>query len=323
MRLIMQYTRVGRTALWAIPALTCLVAAGGCGPERSSTGDSGQLSCFVSVPPQAYFVERIGDGRVDVRVLIAPGQSPATYDPTPKQWAALAHANLYFAIGVPFENRILPRMRGDFPDLEVVEAQKGIQTRAIDRIGGTDIGSGESHRTDGQLTVSAVHRHETTDPHIWLNPRLAKTIASNIRDALVRLDSVYAREYEANYRSLAADLDELDRDLASVLEPLEGAELLVFHPAYGYFADAYGLEQVAIETGGVTPGSRHLASVIEHATARGVSALFVQPQFSSTSAERVAEQIGADVIVLDPLAGDYIKNLREMAHRIQNALAGE
>jgi len=303
---------------------TWLVAIGllsGCASDQGESDAASRLSCFVSVLPQAYFVERIGDGFVDVRVFVGPGQSPATYEPTPRQLARLGDSRLYFAIGMPFEDRILPRMRTGFPLLQIVETQTGVPYR-LQQHRRTSVSDDTLHRGASSAGFASTHDHRGSvrDPHVWLDPRLAKTIADNIRAALIHVDPSHAMYYERNYRTLVADLEELDQEISGILSSVRGSEFLVFHPAFGYFADAYGLTQVSIETGGVSAGTGHLARTIDRAIAGGITAIFVQPQFSQTAAQTIADEMGIQLVMLDPLAPDYMDNLRRMAAKIQAAI---
>jgi zinc transport system substrate-binding protein len=270
--------------------------------ENEHADTPGKVSAFVSILPQAFFVERIGGEHVAVQVLVGPGDSPATYEPTPKEMAQMAESDLYFAIGVPFETAVLPRLRDSFKNLEIVETQAGIDRARL-----------EGHEHEG-------HEAEYLDPHVWLSPQHAKIIAKNIRDALSRIDPVHADDYASGLAKLVADLDETDTQVARHLQPVRGEELYVFHPAYGEFAEAYGLTQVAIEVEGQSPSAKQLAELIERARAHDVRAIFVQPQFSQRTANTVAEAVGAEVVILDPLSRDYLTNLKEMARRIRDAL---
>ncbi len=154
-----------------------------------------------------------------------------------------------------------------------------------------------------------------------MSPRLAKKIALNVCDALVAADPANAGAYRAGLDGLLADLDALDAETAAALEPLRGRAIYVFHDAFGYFADAYGLRQVAIETGGKEPGPRHVAELIDRARADGVRVIFVQPQFSTMSAEAIAREIGGAVVPFDPLARDYIAGMRAAVKAVRRALS--
>ena len=130
---------------------------------------------------------------------------------------------------------------------------------------------------------------------------------------LAELDPANAEVYAANLTSLQAELDALNVELAATLAPAKGREFMVFHPAWGYFADAYGLIEVAIEHEGKEPGPAELQKLIDRARGKGIQAIFVQPQFSRRAAETIAREIGAQVVVADPLAADWAVNLRQVA----------
>ncbi len=249
------------------------VPAGG---QKSS--EQGEPIVFVSIGPQRYLVQSIAGSRIRVEVLVQSGQDPHTFEPTPKQMAQLSRGRLYFRIGVAFERSLIPRIRSSNPQLKIIDTQAGIELREIEE-GNHE---GEDHDEHG------------LDPHTWLSPLLAKRQAQIIRDALIEADPGGSEEYEAGYRNLAAELGSLHEEIAAALAPFRGEEIFVYHPAYGYFTDEYGLRQVRI--------------------------VFVQPQFSRTGAEAVAEAIGGVVVPLDPLAEDYVENLREMARKIAEAL---
>ena len=279
-------------ALFAL-SLAALVSCGG-SHERTP---GGKLRVFVSIEPQAFFVQKVGDGLVEVEVLVRPGQSPATYAPTPQQVVRLSQADVYFRIGVPFEGALLSKLAGTAERLRIVDTRRGIELR---RLGGDP---------NGPL-----------DPHVWMSPRLVKVQARTICDELCRLDPAHADQFRENLAAFLTALDALDARIAKALAPLRGEAVLVFHPAYGYFTDAYGLRQVAMEAGGKAPGAKRLVELIEWAKKERVKVVFVQPQFSERTARAVAEAIGAVVIPLDPLARDYLANMERIARAVERAL---
>jgi zinc transport system substrate-binding protein len=273
----------------------------------------GKPQVTVAIPPQAYFVERVAGKNVDIQVLVEPGQSPHTYEPTPKQMAQLARSRLYFKIGLPFEERLVSKIGDTFRNLTVVDTREGIKLRAIGEweLGGEEEGGGEHHDED---------RAGTPDPHIWLAPRLVKIQAEKMARALEKVDPDHAAEYAKNLKEFEGDLDSMDTKIATALAPLKGQEFFVFHPAFGYFGDAYGLRQAAVETGGKQPGPKQLAELIGRARKSGVKLILVQRQFSTASAEAVAKAIGGAVVPTDTLARDYMVNLEDLAEKIKAAL---
>ena len=256
---------------------------------------------FVSIPPQAFLVNWLAGDVVQVEVLLPPGASPATYEPTPKQMAALDRSQLFLQIGTPFEGPVLAKIADLMPELRVVDCRIGVELEPIGG-GGHDHGSG------------------LLDPHIWLDPQRMKTIADTTAKALHDLLPDQSLEIDERLAALHKALDDTDARVAEILAPLAGHTLLVFHPAYGYFTRRYGLIQRAVEVDGKAPSARRLATIVDDLRQQQVPALFVQPQFSRSAAERVAKALDCKLVELDPLAGDYLANLETMAERIAEAL---
>jgi zinc transport system substrate-binding protein len=164
------------------------------------------------------------------------------------------------------------------------------------------------------------HEHAGLDPHIWLSPPLVKIQARNILAALQEADPAHGSVYEANFKAFTAQIDQLDADLKKTFAGKKGLQFMVFHPAWGYFADTYGLEQVPIEIEGKDPKPAQLRELIEHARGNDIKVVFVQPQFSTKSAELVAREIGGQVAFANPLAEDWMANLGEVADKFESAL---
>jgi zinc transport system substrate-binding protein len=270
---------------------------------KAAADGRAQIPVFVSILPQAFFVEQIGGKRVEVDVLVQPGQSPATYAPTPKQMTKLAQSRVFFRIGVAFENVLIPKIKNSMPHLNIVDTRKDIILERQE----------EGHDDDG-------HHHDSElDPHIWLDPLLVKKQAANIYEALVQIDPEGEPEFKANLLSFSQALDDLHLLLSRQLAPVKGKSFFVFHPAFGYFARAYGLQQIAVETGGKKPSGRHITQLIDSARQQGVKVLFVQPQFSQKSAQVIARAIGGTVVAIDPLAKDYFSNMKKMAQAVKQS----
>jgi len=246
-----------------------------------------KLPVAVSVLPQKTFVEAVGDGAVEVQVMVGKGFNPATWQPTPRQLSRLAGARLYVRAGVPFEKSWMQRFRTVNPAMEVLDMRKGLDLIPLP--------SGED------------------DPHVWTDPQLVKQHAARLRDTLIRLDPEHRQTYEKGYRDFARKLDELDAELATKLAPLRGKHFLVFHPAWSYFARRYGLKQLSVEHEGKEPNAWSLARLIDRAKALGIHTLIVQPQHSDATAKVVARALQADLVEVDPLSEDYFGTLRRLA----------
>lgn len=277
-----------------------VIFAAGLSTSLAADMPSGDIKVFVSIIPQAYFVQRIGGSYVDVEVLVGPGQSPATYEPTSKQMSRLGESQVYFRIGVPFEKVLLPKISSLFKNLRIVDTSAGVTLRYFSR-------------TDGM---------QVPDPHIWLDPKRVKIQARTIEQELSRLDPAHAEEFRRNLKAFEQDLDTLDRTIARILAPFKGERIFVFHPAFGYFTESYGLEQTAVEVEGKEPSPRQLSALIEKARAEQVRIIFVQPQFSRRNAQTIAREIGGAVVPINPLPADYLKELEVMAEEISEALSG-
>lgn len=251
---------------------------GGCAPQ----GGDGRPTVLVSVPPQAYLVERLAGEAVDVEVMIPPGASPHTYEPSVEQMKAVARASVYLTIAHPqfaFEEVWLERLLENNPRLKAVPVTKGIPV-------------------------------QPDDPHLWVSPRALKVMARNTAEALEGL--VPAQKLE----TLEAELDALDKQLSAELGPLRGTSFYVFHPAWGYLARDYGLTQVPIEQGHRDPSAAELSELIHQAREAGARVIFVQPQFSRQGADVLAREVGARVEVADPLSSDPLEAARAFARKL-------
>jgi len=255
----------------------------------------------VSVPPQAYLVERIGEDRVEIHVLVPPGASPATYEPSPHQLVALGKSSLYVAVGHPdflFEQRHLQRLLEVSPGMPLVDMSADTEASCLPE----------------------EHRDSEEDPHIRLSLRQMRSAASDIAAALDRLDPAGTPQYSQNLEDLLSDIDRLDLEIAALMVGKQGRPFMVFHPAWSHFACEYGLRQMAIEAGGKEPGPAQLVKTLEEARDEGIQVIFVQHGFSDRSARVIAAELGAKVESLDPLARDWLENLRYSAHRIASAI---
>ena len=282
----------------AIAILLVFVALWAGVPAHAQEKPAGKVRVFVSILPAAYFVERVGGPNVEVSVLVGPGQDPHTFDPTPKLMTKLADAQVLFKMGFPFEETLIKKIGSSFKNVEVVDLQQGIKLRAMTE---EETEAEEAEHGHGEAEE---HGHEAgdMDQHTWLDPQLAKIQAKTIADTLIRIDPSHKDQYEKNLKGFQADLDAIHEQLKKALAPVKGKSFFVFHPAYGYFGDAYGLKQVPVQIGGKEPTARQLARLIDLAKEDGVRVIFVQPQFSKKSAEALAKSIGGAVVPLDDLA---------------------
>ncbi len=290
-----------RIGFWAVMLMLFAAAT------SHTVAAEGRLKLAVTVAPQQYLAASIGGRHVDITVMVGPGQSPATYEPTPRQMAAVAAADLYYRIGVPFERVWMERMQGVNPSMQLLDARDGIQLREIESAGGGHDHHDHSH-TEGE-----------SDPHIWLSPSLMQHMAGRLRDRLISMDPENRNDYMTNFAAFSADMEQLNSDIRAELQGLRRREFIVFHPSWGYFADSYQLRQIPLESGGREVGASAMGRLIEQAKASGAKVIFVQQQFSQKQAEAVATAINGRVVAIDPLAVDYAANLRRVAAAIVEA----
>ncbi len=279
----------------------------------SSAWATERIPVFVSITPQAYFVQQIGKERVDVQVLVGSGADPHTYEPKPRQMVAMSKAVLYFAVGIEFEKAKLEKITAINPRLRVVHTDHGILKLPMAT---HDHRDEDTHHGDPQSRTEEYAGH---DPHIWLSPPLVMLQARSILTALQAADPAHRSIYEANYRAFILEAVDLDAHLRATFYGLKGASFMAFHPSWGTFAHTYGLKQVPIEIEGKSPKPAQLKELIEYARSNRIKVVFAQPQFSSKSARQISKAIGGRVVFVDPLAKNWSANLRRTAEEFKHA----
>ena len=259
------------------------------------------LDITVSILPQEYFVEKIGGDRFKVNVMVGPGDNLHIYEPKPQQLQALSEAEAYVSIGVPFEQAWMNKIKGANSQLLVIDSVAGIEKIEMD-----------SHHHDEE-EKKHTHAEENLDPHVWLSPQLVKVQAENIYQGLVKIDPTNQAEYQANLAQFLAQINQLDQQIKQNLTGITNRKFIVFHPAWGYFAREYNLEQVPIEVGGQEPSAAELGELIKEAKQDEIKIIFAQPEFSTQSAETIAQEIGGEVLLITPLARDWDNNLLQVS----------
>lgn len=285
----------------------------------AAEGKAEPVPVFVSILPQKYFLEKIGGIHVDVSVMVLPGANYHTYEPKPTQMVALSKARLYFAIGAPFEDAWLRKFASANPAMRIVHTDEGIERIPMEVHHHHDQVEAPKGKQPKKESAKEEH-HGAEDPHVWLSPPNVKIMARNIASALSEADPAHRTQYDENGRRFIQEIDQLDAELKGIFADRKGLQFMVFHPAWGYFAKAYGLKQVPVEIEGKEPKPAQLKRLIEEARRDGIKVIFVQPQFSARSAETIAKAIDGQVVFADPLHPDWAKNLREQAARFKAAL---
>jgi zinc transport system substrate-binding protein len=298
----------------SILLLFAIMASGCIGGQDSPSSGSGKMIVAVSILPQAEFVEKIAGNTVSTVVMIPPGASPATHEPTPGQLRELSKADIYVKVGsgIGFENAWMDDLISVNPDMLVVDSSKGIGFSSTEVL----INDVDGH--DGEVVDE--HGHSGLDPHIWTSPKKAQIMVENIYSGLVQADPENTDLYTENRDSYLAELEQLDLQIKSALEGHEGSSFMVYHPAWGYFAKEYGLSQIAVEIEGKDPSVQDMQRLIDTAKEQNIKIIFVQSGFSTSSAKTIASEIGGEVVEVDPLAKDYIDNLSKVTQAFEKGL---
>ena len=271
------------------------------------------INTMVSILPEQTFVKAIGGDRVNVSLMVLPGNSPHTYEPKPSQMKDIANAALYFSIGVEFENVWLEKFKNLNKQMKIINLSSGIKKLSM-----TTAHHDKQHNEHHSKENSG--EHQGSDPHIWTAPMNVKIIVKNIYEALVKVDPANTDYYMQNYKKFISHIEETDHKIKNILSNTpEGTKFMVFHPSWGYFAHAYGLKQLPVEIEGKSPKPKELIALIKEAEEEHISAIFTQPEFSDNLAKIMANELHVKVIKVSPLSPNWSENLISIA----NAIAGK
>ena len=280
-------------------------------PSHVNAADKSRLDVFADIGPVAYLVEQVGGRHVDVRTLVPAQADPHVFEPTARQVAALAKARLYFSADLPLDRQISAKIGslggGQNGGPIFVDTTAGIEKC------GPNCKHGHGHH----------HEHKAADPHVWLSPPLLRVMAANVAAALAKADPVNEADYRRNFDRLAKQIEETDASIEKRLAPYRGRAFYVFHPAFSYLAQRYGLKQRAVQTEGRAPSPKHLRGLIKQAKADRAGAVFAQGQFDRRPAAIVAKAIGVELLTIDPLGKDVLANLDEISKKLAEAMGGE
>ena len=271
--------------------IICALLIIGC----TTKSDSDKKTIFVTITPMQSIIEEITAGDFDIEVIVPKGASPETFEPTPKQVTSFSDAEFIFSTGlIDFEKSLVERIDDD---AEVVNLSNGIEL----------IAGSCSHGN---------HKHKHgVDPHIWTSPRALRTMVTNAHKAIMAHYPDSVKYTEATGRLLER-INKLDNYCATRIKA-EGVEaMMIYHPAYTYYARDYGIEQIAIEHDGKEPSLRQTTALIEKAKEHGVKAILRQPQYSEDKVRAIANDAGAEIITTDPLAEDILGEIERVTEII-------
>ena len=268
---------------------------------NTSNEQSEKQIISVSILPQKYFVEMLAGDQYEVNVLVPPGSSPASYDPTPKQLRDLNKSEFYLKMGhLGFEKAWMESIKKNHKDMKIIDLATGCSL-----IQGEE--SEEEHAAHGHD-----HSHAGIDPHIWMSPKSALILAENTAKAITRFDPACQDLIQQNLDSLKAIISELDRDFQAMTDKMENKKFIIFHPSLTYLARDYGLEQIPMEYEGKEPSAAYMKELIDKAKSENIKIVFIQKEFDQDNARQISKDLDARLIQVDPLAEDWEKQMRDL-----------
>ncbi len=281
----MKKTRIFILTIIAIIICTLLYTTS----KMGETSPEEKIIVATSIMPQKEFIEAVGGDKVKVIVMVPPGANPHTYEPQPSQLRELSKARIYFQIGsgIEFEKTWMERLKEQNPNMKIINCSKGIKLMK-------------------------------EDPHIWTSPRNAIIIVENIYKALIEEDPNHKEYYTENKDKYVTRLKKLDEQFNQTLTGKQNKKILVYHPAWTYLCRDYKLEQITIEREGKEPSPQTLAKIIQEAKKDNIRIIIVSPQSNKQSAQAIADEIGAKIVTIDPLAENYIENMEKMLQTLKS-----
>ena len=255
----------------------------------------------VTLEPLRYFTEAIAGDNYEVVSMVPKGSSPESYDPTPQQLVNLSKSQAYLRIGyIGFEQAWMKKLEANCPNMKVYDTSKGI-----------DLIRDKGH-------WHGDHFHEGgVEPHVWNSTQNALIIADNIYQALCELDSTHKEDYQKRLDVLKQTIRQTDANVRTLLENADST-FLIYHPALSYFARDYGLKQVSIEEGGKEPSPAQLKALIETCRNENVHTIFVQQEFDQRNAQLIANELGVNIVSINPLSYDWVKEMIRIAEALKH-----
>ncbi|MGM9759522.1 MAG: metal ABC transporter solute-binding protein, Zn/Mn family [Parabacteroides sp.] len=296
---------------WSLIWLCACWALGSCAGQENK-----QPLVTVTIEPQRFFAEQIAGDRFAVHCVVPAGQSPESYDPTPRQMIQVGESAGYLQIGhIGFELAWMDNIRSNNPQLPIFDLSEGVSL----------IQSSEEEEEEEEVETHAEHHHHHhhggIDPHIWNSIQGARTIARNTRNAFQQLDPDHAAEYEARYQQLLTQIDSTGREVDRLLLPLRGSAFIIYHPALTYLAAEYGLTQLCIEMEGKEPSPAQLKQLLDVAKSKQVKVVFVQQEFDQKNAELIARESGCRLVRINPLNPDWRSEMLTIAKALSDGKA--
>lgn len=315
MKKIWQFIMIGALAL-------TLTACGSQTASDTGTKDTGseaktaeKIKVAVTIIPEATFVEKVGGDRVEVVTMVPPGASPENYQVSPKQMVDLSDSQLYFSIGIGAENGLVDKFESLNKSMKRVPLETIVGEKYPDRF--FEAEEEHDHDHDHETAESHEgHHHEGRDPHIWLSPKRAMVMVESIRDEIIALDPEHKEVYTQNAAAYLKELEGASAEVQKAVDAMQTKAFIMYHPAFGYFADDFGLKMVEIEEDGKQASAARIKEVIDFAKSNDIHYIFYQEEFDSQQAETIASEIGGAAVKVAPLAPDYVQNLKDIVEAL-------
>lgn len=265
----------------------------------------------VTILPQKYFVQKIVKDKFSINLMVPPGSSPHNFEPKPSSMKSLFNSKAYFMIGEPSEKAWIEKFKKNAKNTIFVDTTIGVEKIAM--LAHSHHDEDENHDENKNEQED---EHLSLDPHIWLDPISVKIQAKNIYEAMLKIDEKNSDFYKTNYDEFVNELENLDKEIKSILTPYKNRAFMVFHPSWSYFAHRYEMEQIPIELEGKEPKPNELVELIKDAKKHDIRIVFVSPQFSQAMAKTISQNINANVISINPLSDDWHNNMLLVAKEI-------
>ena len=255
--------------------------------------DNGKIDVAVSIGPEVEFVKAVGGDKVNVILMVPSGSDPHTYEPLPGQLTRVSNAKMYAEVGTPveFETNYMAKIKSINPTMLVVNCSKGVNL----------------------IDNTAENESDEVDPHIWTDPKNAEIMVENIYQGLAQVDPADKAYFEKNRNQYLQKLEGLNKNTTKILKEKKSPIILVFHPAFGYYAKAYNLTQVAAMINDEEPSPQRIAMMVDTARENNISVVFTEPQYDQKYMQSVASQIGGRVVFVNDLDENYLQNMENIA----------
>jgi zinc transport system substrate-binding protein len=280
--------------------------------DASPAATTDELQVVTTFLPITQFTRAVAGDRAEVTQLLPTNVGPHDYQAQPEDIQRLTEADVLVQNGLEMEEFLEDLVaNADNPDLQIIDSSEGIATISNEDVEGHDHAEGEEHDHDHaegeehaeeEHAEAGHHHHGEFNPHVWLDPKRAIEQVENIRDGLIAADPEGEPEYTANAAAYIEQLQALDAEIASALEPYTGQTFIAFHDFAPYFAESYGLEaEFLVDVPEESPSPDDVKRVTDEVQASDLKAILTEPQAGESSFSALANDLNVTVSTFDPI----------------------